>query len=62
MKFKLEINMDNKRFKNDPLVILSMLLADVSERLDAQWMVQGVGEGIIWDNDNNPIGSFGIRD
>jgi len=60
MKFKLEINMDNKRFKNDPLMILSMLLADVAERLEAQWIAKGAGEGIVWDNDNNKIGSFGI--
>ena len=60
MKFKLEINMDNKMFKSEPLFKIVQILADVSERVDAQWLVNGAGEGIIWDNENNSIGSFGI--
>lgn len=60
MKFELEINMDSKMFESEPLFKIVQILADVSERVDAQWLAGGAGEGTIWDNDNNSIGSFGI--
>lgn len=60
MKFELKINMDNKMFKAEPLMKLMEILTDVAGRLDAQWIVEGTSEGIIWDNDNNSIGSFGV--
>ena len=60
MKFELNIDMDNKTFKSEPLSKIVQILADISERVDAQWLAGGAGEGIIWDDDNNSIGSFGI--
>jgi len=59
MKFELEINMDNMNEKGRLHTIIT-LLRDVVQRLDTQRRAGGAGEGVIFDDDDSAIGSFGI--
>jgi len=59
MKFELEMNLDDINEKERLMTVIKHL-RDVIKRLDNQRKAGGAGEGVLFNDNQSAIGSFGF--